>query len=250
MELLVVIAIIGILAALLLSAVSQAKGKAQRIQCANNVHQLGTAMQLFTTDFHYYPLFLNSGYYKGSYLEHFTSWNAALENQVSTHFPRKGWADPKGVWHCPAASRPSVFPNNRGYLDYGYNGYGMSELNGTNMLGLGGHKGGFATGSLAPPVAESEIICPSEMMAIGDGFKGGNDVIEDGVFGLWRTRDAQDYLGSTKRAKSRHQGKANVLFCDGHVESPTLKFLFEDTSDAALSRWNRDHQPHRERLAP
>jgi hypothetical protein len=34
------------------------------------------------------------------------------------------------------------------------------------------------------------------------------------------------------------------------VESPTLQFLFEDTSDAALSRWNRDHQPHREKLSP
>jgi hypothetical protein len=34
------------------------------------------------------------------------------------------------------------------------------------------------------------------------------------------------------------------------VESPTLPFLFTDTSDAALSRWNRDHHPHRERLAP
>ncbi|WP_160164578.1 H-X9-DG-CTERM domain-containing protein [Pedosphaera parvula] len=46
---------------------------------------------------------------------------------------------------------------------------------------------------------------------------------------------------------TRHHGKANVVFCDGHVESPTLKFLFEDTSDAALVRWNRDHQPHREK---
>jgi len=44
--------------------------------------------------------------------------------------------------------------------------------------------------------------------------------------------------------------RATVVFCDGHVESPTLQFLFADTSDAALSRWNRDHQPHRERLAP
>jgi prepilin-type processing-associated H-X9-DG protein len=49
---------------------------------------------------------------------------------------------------------------------------------------------------------------------------------------------------------ARHQGKANVVFCDGHVESPTLQFLFEDTSDEALSRWNRDHLPHREKLSP
>jgi prepilin-type processing-associated H-X9-DG protein len=45
-------------------------------------------------------------------------------------------------------------------------------------------------------------------------------------------------------------GKANVVFCDGHVESPRLPFLLADTSAAALSRWNRDHQPYRERLAP
>jgi hypothetical protein len=45
-------------------------------------------------------------------------------------------------------------------------------------------------------------------------------------------------------------GQANVIFCDGPVESPTLKFLFEDTSDAALVRWNRDHLPHREKLSP
>jgi prepilin-type processing-associated H-X9-DG protein len=56
--------------------------------------------------------------------------------------------------------------------------------------------------------------------------------------------------GSDKRASARHQGKANVVFCDGHVESPTLPFLFADTSAAALSRWNRDHQPHREKLSP
>ncbi len=91
------------------------------------------------------------------------------------------------------------------------------------------------------------------MMAIGDGFKGGDGVIWDGQPYLWRTYGLQDtgmYVGSTKRSYTRHQGKANVVFCDGHVEPPTLKFLFEDTSDAALSRWNRDHQPHRERLSP
>jgi hypothetical protein len=41
-----------------------------------------------------------------------------------------------------------------------------------------------------------------------------------------------------------------VAVCDVHVESPTLKFLFEDTRDAALARWNRDHLPHREKLSP
>jgi len=88
------------------------------------------------------------------------------------------------------------------------------------------------------------------MIAIADDFYGGNGIIEDGGLVIGRTSGLQDYYGSTKRSYARHQGKANVVFCDGNVESPTLQFLFEDTSDEALSRWNRDHLPHRERLSP
>jgi prepilin-type processing-associated H-X9-DG protein len=54
----------------------------------------------------------------------------------------------------------------------------------------------------------------------------------------------------TVHALLKFVGKANVVFCDGHVESPTLQFLFADISDAALARWNRDHLPHREKLSP
>jgi prepilin-type processing-associated H-X9-DG protein len=86
------------------------------------------------------------------------------------------------------------------------------------------------------------------MMAIGDGFVGGDGVIRDGGLGLWRTHDVHDRLGSTRRSHLRHQEKANVVFCDGHVEAPTLKVLFDEPSDAALVRWDRDHQPHRDRL--
>jgi prepilin-type processing-associated H-X9-DG protein/prepilin-type N-terminal cleavage/methylation domain-containing protein len=247
-ELLVVIAFIGILAALLLVGVSRGKGKAQRIQCASNLRQLGQAMQLFIADSHVYPLAINSGYLKGQYPEHFSHWAAVLENQMSTHFPRKGWEEPKGVWECPAAKRPPDYPRDTVYTEYGYNWYGLDPRSShPDPLGLGGHIRSVAA-STAPPVSESEIASPSEMMALGDGFKGGNGAVVDGVGALWRSQDTQDKLGSTKRSFSRHQGKANVAFCDGHVESPTLKFLFEDTSDGALIRWNRDHLPHRDRL--
>src|ERR1041385_343740 len=50
LELLVVIAIIGVLASLLLPALSRSKESAQRIKCMSNLHQFGLAAQMYFDD--------------------------------------------------------------------------------------------------------------------------------------------------------------------------------------------------------
>ena len=256
-ELLVVIAILGILAALLLPTFATAKARAQRIQCGSNVRQLGMAMQLFVSDNGVYPLGVNGiRFDAGIYPEHMHDWRGVLEKEI----PRVGNTDVNNVWHCPAFHPPPVPEKwSYGWNSYGYNSFGLGvELE--DHFGLGGHKGARSQQQEETPVHEAEVVKPSEMMMIGDGFYGGmypEMYVKDGSRFLGRQRVVaevgthppyDDKFGSTQRAEHRHQGKANVVFCDGHVESPKLKYLFEDTSDAALVRWNRDHLPHRERL--
>jgi prepilin-type processing-associated H-X9-DG protein len=88
------------------------------------------------------------------------------------------------------------------------------------------------------PIKSSEVIAPSDMMAIGDSFDGTH------VF----CRGLLTYKEGFGCASSRHAGRVNVAFCDAHVESLPLEPIFAGTNDAVLVRWNRDHQPHRERL--
>ncbi len=237
-ELLVVIAVIGILTALLLRTISQAKARAHRIQCVNNLHQFGIAIQNFVTANRAYP-----SAYAGTNGDNPGTWMGQLEGGGFDMAKLDNNVLDKGVWRCPSAIfsadyYPSSFTaedrSNFPAVSYGYNLFGVSAKTWrTNALGLYGHYLSYSI----KPISESEVVYPSDMMAMGDVLAGGNFLREPD-------------LAESKAASIRHQGKFNVVFCDGHVESTTLQFLFTDTSDAALSRWNRDHQPHRERLAP
>jgi prepilin-type processing-associated H-X9-DG protein/prepilin-type N-terminal cleavage/methylation domain-containing protein len=251
-ELLVVIAIIGILAARLLPTLSQSMRRAQQIQCANNLRQLGLALQQFVQDNHIYPLDINVTFQKNGHQYTVENWPDKLEGQfngTSDIYQSGGFLE-KGIWKCPAVNpHPVNYYSNAFYLSYGYNTYGLrANMNDANSFGIGMQSA--VTNLSATPVHESDIAVPSDMMALADDFCGHDQTIYGGGFLFMRSQEVHYNAPLIKEPFTRHQGRANVVFCDGHVESPTLKFLFEDTSDYALSRWNRDHLPHREKLSP
>jgi prepilin-type N-terminal cleavage/methylation domain-containing protein/prepilin-type processing-associated H-X9-DG protein len=252
-ELMVVIAIIAILAALLLPALNRAMGRARQTQCMNNVRQLGLGLQQFVADNHFYPLSVDAEFDKSSHPTNFNTWVEAVEYQLSGGgHPRIPYFWNQGVWRCPGVKSEGSL--GQSFNSYGYNAYGIG-VSSNFSLGLGGHYGlthvvqAGQPPVVKPPVMASEIASPSDMMAIGDGFHGNGTEIYSGQDLFWR-HDSYTGFQDATAPQARHLAKANVVFCDGHVESPKLKLLFEDTTDTALIRWNRDHRPHRELLQP
>jgi prepilin-type processing-associated H-X9-DG protein len=138
---------------------------------------------------------------------------------------------------------------------YGYNAYGYIGLNSPITANLG--LGGGTDGESFKPLAEADVLVPSEMIAMGDNFallpKAGShfstDTVMESLAGLTRQEVSSDRSLDvrervTKGAK-RHNSQGNIVFSDGHVESLTFNDLFLSRDDQSLRRWNRDHQSHR-----
>ncbi|MBU6400978.1 MAG: hypothetical protein KGS61_11710 [Verrucomicrobia bacterium] len=249
-ELSVAVAILAILAALLMAALSGAMRRARDLQCRSHLQQHGVAILSFVGENSAYPAVMDNGTVAGD-RSVFPALARVLGPAPKPDDYRK--AGFRSVWTCPAGlrqHRPSDYPKTGGIpgSQYGYNWWGLGRrAPGSAPLGLGGTQFNEQGWVVTPPVAESMVVSPSRMICMGDDVNGWNGVFRDAMATADRT-PARDFHGSTERVKTRHAGKLNILSCDGHVDALPLGLLFSDTTDEGLSLWNRDHQPHRERL--
>lgn len=229
-ELLVVVSIIGILASLLLTALSHAKTAANSFNCKNNLRQIGLALHLYVDDYQAYPagsIFFADG--QG------LLWVDFLRPYLSLPLPAK---HKKTILNCPG------FRATYESIDYGYNYQGYADL------GLGPY---FGVQEAYSFVKESEVAAPSQMIAFGDsmGRMGAyvsdrGTLLERAVQSYDRTWVSENGPKNQRYAQKRHAGRINLAFCDGHVKALTLTNAFFNETDGALALWNRDHEPHRE----
>jgi len=240
-ELLVVIAIVAILAGLLLPALSRGKTAARATECRNNLRTLALAMRMYVDEFDRYPttvglaiLGQNTAY--GTLM--MDDWKETLRPYIGLQ--RGEFLDQFATMRtlrCPqlVANEGGI----RGNGQYAYNASGTAKLNHASNLGLGGYKDGKFR-----PTAEARIQMPAAMISVGDvapGLAGGEMFWTSGYFDVCSSKPWM-WPGTG------HGGQANMLFCDGHVES-ARQTNWISSATSARSRWNNDHEPHPETWA-
>jgi prepilin-type processing-associated H-X9-DG protein/prepilin-type N-terminal cleavage/methylation domain-containing protein len=244
-ELLVVIAVIAILASLLLPALSGANRSARFTSCKSNLRQVGLALATYVSDFNAYPpnFVVDSGTPNSP---GFKMWADLIEPYAGGGKTNANFTDP--VFACPSDMNP-----------YGYNQTGVDPVPFPGDLGLGGYQsvnlvsGPFVTTRQSPPldpVRETQVIVPSDMIGIGDlGVRDNYGMVLPvvGSIGFIMTADSSPDQSAYDYSKKRHGSKANLVFCDGHVEGLKFTGLYMN-QDQQLQRWNKDHLPHRERV--
>lgn len=215
-ELLVVIGIIGILAGLLLPALSKARERGRAIKCVSNQKQIGLAFQLYSDDHELLPPGRVAGY---------TQWDLCVGMYAGG---KEGALSPEArtaLFMCPSAKTRNIGVR----LNYSANPNTCKEV----------REG-------VPQVKPGELRRPSEIALVGDSIQytpdGNSHAILWGVLGsngkaiYWNDAqegnanalirvgsdvdgalDPNDPTGANFRY--RHGGGgANILFADAHVE--------------------------------
>ena len=237
LELLVVVAIIGILVGMMLPALGTARNAAHSAVCKSNLRQLGIAMHLYIEDHggHCMPIHNTDKDY----------WFGWRESSSSRVFDRtKGYLYPylevtRAVEQCPSFEMAERF-------DGKLVGYAYNYREAITLAGKTYNKGLDAT------VMYNTIRSPSELVVLIDGAR-----VSDGGAAYYTPKGyvEENYylqvpaLGcSYETVHFRHNGRANALFADWHVDE-LLPRSIAPTGDGKVGHfcditdWERSYCP-------
>ncbi|MEM8865191.1 MAG: DUF1559 domain-containing protein [Planctomycetota bacterium] len=204
-ELLVVIAIIGVLIALLLPAVQSARAAARRMQCANNLKQLGLAFHLYADA------------YDGRFPQ---LWHGGVSQDDSWVYTLRPFSeDSEAIRLCPDDLFRIENPSDAVLTSYAMNGY----LRSPNDL----EKRYFPDRVAGMVDSMNKLSSTSKTIILMETQEGGVAIelnfdhmhtwewFKDSVADADRLAVIEGELGT-----ERHLGTvANYLYADGHVEA-------------------------------
>ena len=179
--------------------------------------------------------------------------------------PKPGSGQAAAELHCPTGRRGVLHETVPGKVfsfsaspTYGYNsfGYVWQGNNGepSELTGLGGQDQKYDGATSVVPTRESQLRNPSDMIALGDGFrvkaaKSGTAKLEESYYlgrvpnlgfsspGEWTSAQARE----DSVAQRRHQGRLNMAFSDGHVTSGKIEKWYLSAAAPDLRRWRTDN---------
>jgi len=221
-ELLVVVGILVLLSGMLLPAVKRARDSAKSAACMANLRQIGVAMQAYLSD--------NSGYYPWDWGSGPPSgFGGQWDYAISPYLGGSVISRP-AIFVCPARTIATGLDKSTYSIHQGI----CPDVNTWSPL--------TPAGSLTSFTKATTMYRPSETILVADaiqqgGANGGNAKAGFSMYG-WAT--ATDYPGEPPEEiqpgwlgvdqdapadadaynlRYRHNGYANCLFCDGHVQS-------------------------------
>lgn len=203
-ELLVVIAVIGILAGLLLPALTKAKDKTNTAKCIANLKQIAQADLQYQIDNKDYLCPMRQKMASGIYFSG-DSASATGDGYLSPYVKRKTGAG-DSIFRCPDSAYRVVLTGLNKHDNDIYGGYGANNI-------LHGWEIPLVPTVTSPPVQVAQIKNPSHLVSFADTANkkdAAGTALEPYQTTSFQTSSYEHF---------RHNGLCNIAWVDGHVTS-------------------------------